>query len=75
MTKTEKLRKLGNAIREYRGAFNPASGKWIRSPKPNKVERILYWLELLGVQEPIVSLADIQEFKTFSEMRKWLANI
>jgi hypothetical protein len=72
MNRNEKLRKLGNAIREYRGRWNSVTGKWINPPKPEKEERIFHWLTQLNVPEPIPAMADIQEFKTFEEMRAWM---
>lgn len=80
LTKNAKLSKLGNAIREYRGvAYIPANDDrpvvWKRAPKPQAVDRILRWLAALNVTEPIVALADIQEFKSFDEMRAWLSKL
>jgi hypothetical protein len=75
MTRNQKLTKLGNAIREYRGVYSAHTGKWRRPPKPEKVEGILKWLERLGIPEPIPLLSDIQEFKDFDEMRDWLRRL
>ena len=75
MSRNEKINKLGNAIREYRGTYNPVTLKWKRQPKPHLADRLLRWLERLGVDEPIVALADIQEFKDFDQMRDWLSKL
>ena len=75
MSRNQKLKKLGNAIREYRGTYDPYTGKWRRPPKPEKAAGILSWLEKLGIKEPIPALADIQEFKSFDQMRDWMKQI
>lgn len=75
MSRYDKLKKLGNAIREYRGSYHARSGKWIQPPRPEAVARVLRWLAELKIEEPIVALAEIQQFKTFDEMRAWLRNI
>jgi hypothetical protein len=75
MSRTEKLSKLGNAIREYRGVYNPTNGKWKRPPNERAAGRVLLWMERLGVREPIPALGDIQEFKSFDEMNKWMTNL
>jgi hypothetical protein len=75
MTRNEKLKKLGNAIREYRGVYYSHTGKWKRPAKPEKEGNILIWLERLGIQEPMPMIADIQEFKNFDQMREWLSRL
>ncbi len=75
MTRSKRLSKLGNAIREYRGVYYSNSGKWKRPPKPEAVKNILRWLTSLGVEEPITCLSDIQAFRNFDEMREWIAKI
>lgn len=75
MSNGQKLTKLGNAIREYRGVYSMRNGAWKRQPNPKAAGRILKWLELLGVPEPILALADIQEFKSFDEMHSWMKRL
>lgn len=74
MTRAEKLRKLGNAVREYRGVYLPHTGKWVRPPNQGKAKNILYWLDRLGVPEADRgwALKDIQEFKSYDEFRAWM---
>lgn len=77
LSRNERLAKLGNAIREWRGVTQqtPRGVKWKRAPKRQKVERILVWLASLGVPEPILALDDIASFKTFDEMQAWLRKL
>jgi len=75
LSRAHLIHKLGNAIREYLGTFNPHSRKWVRPPRPEKAEHILRRLTQLNFPEPVIGLADIQEFKTFDEMRTWLSKL
>jgi hypothetical protein len=73
MTRANKIRKLGNAIREYRGRYHGDSGKWIDPPKPTAYSRILHWLGELKLPDINAALDKIDNFKTFDEMRQWLS--
>lgn len=75
ISRVKAIAKLGNAIREFRGLYSPKSGKWIHPPNPKRAEGVLRWLKELGFDEPIIGLADIQEFKTFAEMREWMRKL
>ncbi len=77
MTRSQKISKLANAIRAYRGMFNPQSDgskQWVRHPQQSARDRIAVWLERLklNVQE---GLAAIDGFASFEEMRTWLNKI
>lgn len=54
MTRTEKIRKLANAVKAYKGAYNvttldeKARIKWLRSPQIDKRKPIVKWLLALG---------------------------
>ncbi len=72
MTRNEKIKKLGNAIRELRGA--KYEDKWIRSPKPSAAPRVLAWLKKLGLDTP-ESHAKIQQLKTIEQFNEWIGNL
>jgi hypothetical protein len=52
MTRNEKIKKLANAIRAYRGVTSSPAGavktEWIRSPQPHKRPDIVRYLLALG---------------------------
>jgi hypothetical protein len=74
MSRAEKIKKLGNAIREYRGQFHPRSEKWIYTPKPAALERVKAWVSRLGldVQE---SVQRVNGFKSFAEFHNWISSL
>lgn len=81
MNRNEKLRKLGNAIRAYRGATSTQPGdpnpKWIRSPQMDKVKRIQELLIALGFwpAEGVEAIDKIDNFKTIPEFEKWMKGL
>jgi len=74
MSRTDKLRKLSNAIRDYRGAYHQDTGIWIRRPKPMELGRVQLWLERLGINTTEGMVA-IDGFKTLDEFRVWFRSI
>ena len=78
MTRIQKISKLANAIRAYRGMFRPCrSGSkksWIRNPQPSVRKRIVLWLERLHL-DVAESLLKIDGFESFDEMRSWLNSL
>lgn len=75
MTRNQKLAKLGNAIRQYRGLSartNKDTIKWLRPPRPEKAKAVLDYLAILGRTEVLLDLADIQQFKSSTEMQAWM---
>ncbi len=73
MSRLEKIKKLANAIRRYRGAYHPESKKWIRAPKPKEAIHVTRWLKNLGVGTEL--MAKINGFKTQDEMRVWILEL
>lgn len=71
MTRYEKLHKLSNAIKEYRGKKNEATGKWIDQPKPSARKRVERWLAELGMN-PASEIQRIDGFKTYAEFFTWI---
>lgn len=71
MSRTEKFGKLARAVREWRGAFNPNTGKWIRPPRQDALPRVARWLDELGMEvQP--ALEKLASFKTTREFDTWL---
>lgn len=77
MTRSEKITKLANAIREYRGSYVPNSEprKWIRHPKPGAKERVLQWLERLGVKDKIAAMQSVDGFVNIDDMLAYLTEL
>lgn len=72
MTRGQRLSKLGNAIREYRGRYYESTGKWIQRPKPTVRPKIEKWLKSLGLDVD-ESMKAIDGFKNFPEYHAWMA--
>lgn len=74
MTRTERIRKLTHAIKEYRGCYAPNTNppRWIRSPKPTAITRVRKWLVDLGVHDLPKAVFAIESFKSYDEMHAWL---
>lgn len=79
MTRTEKVMKLGNAIRDYRGAHinnsDPHADKvWIYPPKPMEKPRVIRAIQRLNLNVP-ETLMLIDGFKKLSEFRQWIQSL
>lgn len=74
LTRTEKVTKLANAIREYRGMYHAETKAWIHAPKKAAVERVKVWLERLHLDQ-CKSLSLIEGFKSFDQFNTWLRSI
>lgn len=70
MSKNDRIHKLANAIREYRGARSEAHGKWIRPPKPGVIARVYRWMDELGI--PRGDRVLIDNFNTVEEFHAWV---
>jgi hypothetical protein len=79
MTRQEKIRKLGNAIRTYRGLYIKSKDgdieKWINAPDKQAYARVISWLEKLNVSNTPSIQQTIDGFKTFEEMNTFLRTI
>lgn len=75
MKRHEKLHKLANAIREYRGQYDPKTGIWKHAPRPTVEERMLKWLKILRPTNWLKDSAAIDGFKTFHEFRAWMKKV
>ncbi|MCK9587752.1 MAG: hypothetical protein M0Q93_00130 [Terrimicrobiaceae bacterium] len=74
MNRAEKLKKLENAVKEYRGTYHPNTKKWIRPPKVAAKLAIQKYCELLGIDFEAAILS-IDNFQTFAQMRTWFSSI
>jgi hypothetical protein len=75
MTRSEKVNKLGNAIRRFRGLFDSSGKKWIHPPDKNEIPRVVRWLVSLKVNNPRALLKEICEFKSVEEFQKFMKQI
>lgn len=73
MSTTEKIGKLARAIRRYRGAYHPGSGKWLRAPDRGAGADVLNWLGKLGVSANAID--EIDGFQTHNEFYAWLRKL
>lgn len=74
MTRTERIRKLANAIKDYRGSYNKNTGAWIRPPDHMALARVTCWLKRLDRNIP-VDLDRIDKFVSHSDMVKFLKEL
>jgi hypothetical protein len=76
MTRCERIKKLANAVKAYRGSYNPRTGKWISPPQLHRRDDVVKWLKSLRTEEQIWDdLKQIVAFKAISEFDKWIATI
>lgn len=71
MNRNQKIAKLANAIRDYRGMINNKTGKWIHPPKPVEMLRVQRWLTALGL-DVIAGIHLVDNFQSFDQFNKWL---
>lgn len=74
MSRAEKIQKLGNAIRSYRGLKSLSTGKWSVPPKTGARLGVAKWLAALGLDVPS-SMEKIDGFKTVSEFNSWISSL
>lgn len=74
MTRTDKIRKLSVAIKDYRGIYNSNSGKWIRGPMESALPRVRARLERLDMDVP-AAIVKIDGFETVDDMSLFLMEL
>lgn len=74
MKRHEKIHKLANAIRDYRGQYDPKTGIWKYPPQPKAADRVARWLREL-TPDATEGMKDVDGFKTFDEFRKWIGTL
>lgn len=71
MTRSQKLSKLANAIRAYRGLYHANNKEWIHRPQSKAAARVNTWLERCGYNVA-ESRAKIDGFTDLTQFRNWL---
>jgi hypothetical protein len=78
MSKAETLRKVCNAIRQYKGLHtietNKSLEKWTMPPKANQEPRLRLLLAKLGLN-PDVAMKQINEFETTGDFENWIKGL
>lgn len=74
MKRHEKVHKLANAIKEYRGVYDAKTGIWKRHPKPSVELRVCKWLRELRI-DTLEGLNTVKGFKHFDEFNKWMKQL
>ncbi|MDA3873983.1 MAG: hypothetical protein PF795_08475 [Kiritimatiellae bacterium] len=74
LNRAQKVKKLANAIKDYRGKKHPVSNVWVVRPKPAARRRVEHWLGELGL-DTVEGMRDIDGFKTFPEFHEWLRGL
>lgn len=74
MTKSEKIRKLGNAVIAYRGIRQGVEGPWVFLPQKTSIEKMKLCLARAGVLTT-ENLSKIDGFKSQTEMHQWLNSL
>lgn len=73
MTRNNKLAKLANAVREWRGVFNTRSKTWKLPPNEKAVFRVARWLKELKRPDVDGDIAIIGDFKSYEQFNKWIS--
>lgn len=74
MTRTAKIQKLANAVKDYLGAYGATTGIWIRAPKPKEIDRVKRCIERLNI--PLDdALAKIHGFHNVTEFNAWIEKL
>jgi len=74
MTRSQKISKLANAVRAYRGLYRADSKQWIQRPQSSAGERVKTWLERLHL-DVTENLKKIDAFGSLPEFRNWLNSL
>ena len=81
MNKATKIRKLGNAIRAYRGlgqlGMDGNMATWHHTPQPDKLKRIRELLGLLRYdkEEQDEAIKQIDGFKRVGDFNEWIQRV
>ena len=74
MTRNQRIAKLANAIREYRGRWNPKTKKWVQPPNPAKKANMVRWASTIGLHTLMV-VHNADNFATMDEFDRWIRDI
>jgi len=70
MTLDAKFKKLGNAIKRYRGSRRGIDGPWVAAPDRSARADVVRWLDEIGI--PATAIATIDGFQSFDAYRAWM---
>jgi len=71
MTRADKIRKLANAIKDYRGLYRESNGVWIYPPKHSALARVELWIGRLNL--PVKATVEaINNFHNVREYHAWI---
>ena len=74
MTRTQKIQKLANAVKEYRGSYNQTTRKWLRPPNPEAAHRAAAWLQRLNL--PVgPTMERINDFTHVTQFHAWIQSL
>jgi len=78
MSKSEKLRKLANAVRRYRGLLGSPGHdgvvRWKQPPIPSAKDDVRRWLGRLGLDVE-AHLRRVDEFPSLQQFAEWLEEL
>lgn len=77
MTRNQKLGKLKNAIRRYRGLYMTDTKKWINAPQKSAEANVRNWLHQLGFPSESINgqLDMINSFQDLQQFNLWLGEL
>jgi hypothetical protein len=77
VTRNERINKLGNAIKRYRGRCIMRDGeiqKWVTAPQSKSAKDVRRWAAILKL-DPDATIRTVDGFKSFDEMRAWIRGV
>lgn len=74
MSREDKIKKLSNAIRAYKGTKHSVGGGYVIQPQKGKNIQIMGLLAELGFdgQKQLKALKEIDDFKTYDDFHSWI---
>lgn len=75
MNRNQKLAKLVNAVREWRGVWDSSKKKWKIPANERAVYRVDRWLRELKVEDPDGCIALIQDFNEWAQFNEWVQRL
>lgn len=80
LTRAERIKKLGNSIRRYRGEYRPSEQvagkaiKWLTPPDPSAKEDVVNWFERLGYDSRL-EMGRVDGLKNHTEMAEFMKGL
>lgn len=73
MNRSQKIHKLSNAVKDWRGLRDVGRGRWIKPPQPHALQRVINWCQRLGLGPYAVE--KIQSFQSVDDFNAWLKTL